>query len=337
MGPRPAPRSALILLTLASAGACQSDAVRYFRVAYAAVTLPGDPQQRGQPLPEACFQPADLPGAISSAQVAAEAFCGVGKAPMAGGTASQNEVVEESWTLVDQGGDQLILARRALPTATSETAALGRRQGATFLFSSEHSDWAEQCASSSGANDAGFSGAPQLQISVCDGRCVNLSADPGHCGACDNACPPGQACDFGRCSSFCNGVFMQQCGGQVVDVNSDPQNCGICANACPDGTICGPSLFGGQALCQRPCEAFCSKTSLSDACGEPAMLTRTIDTVIALTVQGDSLTGTLTQALAFACVDGGCAVDFDSRCPSCSVGVNVSGTRSATDPGSPMP
>lgn len=32
------------------------------------------------------------------------------------------------------------------------------------------------------------------------GRCVNLSSDNNHCGSCDNVCPVGSFCYFGRCA-----------------------------------------------------------------------------------------------------------------------------------------
>src|SRR5688572_11769569 len=39
--------------------------------------------------------------------------------------------------------------------------------------------------------------------SVCGTTCVNLQADPNHCGSCAGVCPVGTACQAGTCQAQC--------------------------------------------------------------------------------------------------------------------------------------
>ena len=100
----------------------------------------------------------------------------------------------------------------------------------------------------------------------CDGKeengCESLvNSDPKNCGACGNACDPGQQCFRGEC--VCKtGTF---CGNSCVDLTTDPVNCGRCDNKCPgmrrqDASFWslpspngGPSCTGGR--CDYTCEA----------------------------------------------------------------------------------
>lgn len=96
------------------------------------------------------------------------------------------------------------------------------------------------------------------------GGCVDTSADPAHCGRCDNPCitdTPGRIgyCDDGTCTSRCDEAdgFVDCTGdGQCANLAGDDEHCGVCGNACTDGscidgqctlTECDPDArpFGG--------------------------------------------------------------------------------------------
>lgn len=40
---------------------------------------------------------------------------------------------------------------------------------------------------------------PEFEQACCGGRCVSIKTDASNCGACGNACPPGQRCQMGSC------------------------------------------------------------------------------------------------------------------------------------------
>lgn len=113
--------------------------------------------------------------------------------------------------------------------------------------------------------------------------CIDLSADPNHCGVCANACPASSSCidgtctcpgsesicntscvnlasdpaNCGACGTDCGGLFclegkcvsdcgaLTECSGACVDLLSDSANCGACGSACGTGSSCA----GGQCQC----------------------------------------------------------------------------------------
>jgi hypothetical protein len=93
----------------------------------------------------------------------------------------------------------------------------------------------------------------------CGAACVDLNSNPGHCGACDRACPPEDVCNEGRCSSGCAGG-LTDCSGACVDLQTDEAHCGGC------GLPCGPTegCVGGGCVCVPDCWA---RECGSDGCG----------------------------------------------------------------------
>jgi hypothetical protein len=83
-------------------------------------------------------------------------------------------------------------------------------------------------------SDSGGCVAPET---TCGGVCVSLASDPANCGACGNACTPGEVCSASACTSGC-GVGLSNCGGSCVDLKTDPANCGACATPCASGVAC---------------------------------------------------------------------------------------------------
>jgi hypothetical protein len=76
----------------------------------------------------------------------------------------------------------------------------------------------------------------------CDGERV-ANDDHGHCGACDNACRPDQACRAGGCA--CQDETSTECRGSCVQLQQDPQNCGECGKSCGPDQTCQ----SGQCAC----------------------------------------------------------------------------------------
>ncbi|HWZ90297.1 MAG TPA: hypothetical protein VNW92_15645, partial [Polyangiaceae bacterium] len=70
---------------------------------------------------------------------------------------------------------------------------------------------------------------------VCNGLTVP-NDDPSNCGACGNACLPGQSCDSGKCS--CPETAAAVCASGCADLSRDPQNCGACGTDCGAGRAC---------------------------------------------------------------------------------------------------
>lgn len=73
-----------------------------------------------------------------------------------------------------------------------------------------------------------------------DGCEIDLRKDPSHCGACGNACDPGQQCfeESGVVACQCKSG-QTLCGARTgfpascVDTENDPRNCGACGYVCP--------------------------------------------------------------------------------------------------------
>lgn len=75
---------------------------------------------------------------------------------------------------------------------------------------------------------------------VCDGRCISLSTDASHCGACGRACTADTVCRDGACG--CADSTRSLCGGACVILAWDPDHCGACNAACDAECVAGRCL-----------------------------------------------------------------------------------------------
>ncbi len=105
-------------------------------------------------------------------------------------------------------------------------------------------------------------------LTDCFGRCVDLSSDTYHCGACGRDCTgipnPGYSsigqCVDGQCQPVCL-PDADICGDQCTDFSIDPWHCGGCDVRCAGA---GESLCcGGRCVSEFSAERFC------DFCGQP--------------------------------------------------------------------
>ena len=114
------------------------------------------------------------------------------------------------------------------------------------------------------ADDACNCSCPQ-GTTTCGAACVaNLQTDPDHCGACDNACDPNQACSGGDCIVVCQpdaiACAFHECGDVV-------NNCGhvIQCGSCSERRVCRTGGDGTFCACDCPssmsadvdCNCFC--------------------------------------------------------------------------------
>jgi len=76
---------------------------------------------------------------------------------------------------------------------------------------------------------------------ACGSSCIDIMADPGHCGDCDVSCFPGQVCLAGRCMRECS-FGESNCVDGCYNLSYNAQNCGTCGNTCPFGLVCNRSV-----------------------------------------------------------------------------------------------
>ncbi|MEZ4394476.1 MAG: MXAN_6577-like cysteine-rich protein [Polyangiales bacterium] len=113
-----------------------------------------------------------------------------------------------------------------------------------------------------------FDSGPRCQdpLAECEGTCVDLQANPNHCGVCGNACTAGQSCVSGACSAMMRGCADGEtdCGGLCVNTTNDAQNCGACGSACGAGQSCVGGACMAPATCpsgQTDCGGACVDTN----------------------------------------------------------------------------
>ncbi|MCA2981482.1 MAG: choice-of-anchor L domain-containing protein [Myxococcaceae bacterium] len=88
---------------------------------------------------------------------------------------------------------------------------------------------------------------------LCGDFCVDSRSDRRHCGACDQACQPGDVCADGQCTPCGSGEVV--CFNTCVSLASDGDNCGSCGARCAGG-----SCSGGGCRCsasQTACPGGC--------------------------------------------------------------------------------
>lgn len=99
-----------------------------------------------------------------------------------------------------------------------------------------------------------------------DNGCEADLAEPGHCGACGNACAPGIPCVEGKCG--CNAPEVV-CAGACTDRRSSIAHCGACGNACED-TAPRPSEHNMEMSCiGGECKHAC-RPGFADCNGDPS-------------------------------------------------------------------
>ncbi len=142
-----------------------------------------------------------------------------------------------------------------VPNECPAGAACGRGTGCRPGERCNTTSWRCECVSScnsdAGEDDSGAGGGDGGPVcapsqTLCEGRCVNLSNDGNHCGACDIQCPFGTTCMAGICRCP---TSLMLCSDRCVNVAADDANCGGCGTTCPPRTTCE----GGRCRCIPAC------------------------------------------------------------------------------------
>jgi hypothetical protein len=134
------------------------------------------------------------------------------------------------------------------------TLGSGGDGGSSSTSSSTSTSATSSSTSSSGCPASGCPMTCPSNQTYCAGHgCKDLGNDANHCGTCATACPSGDGCTNGKCTTTCAGMI---CGGVCVDVNTDAANCGTCGKACGPGASCTSAACG----CASSSETYCSAT-----------------------------------------------------------------------------
>ena len=101
-------------------------------------------------------------------------------------------------------------------------------------------------------------------LEVCNGACVDLAADPEHCGACDNAVAADLLCVGGE-PGCPQGDFQELtlCGDKCVDLLFDEDNCGACGVTCTGGNCEGGKYCWVDSETTDSCKNICAAAGMA--------------------------------------------------------------------------
>jgi hypothetical protein len=71
----------------------------------------------------------------------------------------------------------------------------------------------------------------------CGNACIDVDANPQHCGKCNESCESGESCTAGECTKC--GAGQTRCKGRCVNTLIDPAHCGRCSRACDLSCLLG--------------------------------------------------------------------------------------------------
>jgi hypothetical protein len=110
---------------------------------------------------------------------------------------------------------------------------------------------------------------------ACGGACVDMGADPAHCGACGVTCAAAQVCAAGACGCPGDRAECFSSHGICTATATDPAHCGACGNACAAGEVCeqGSCKVSCTEVGNEACDGACVNPQTSaqhcGACNNP--------------------------------------------------------------------
>ncbi len=172
------------------------------------------------------------------------------------------------------------------------------------------------CSSTNLTNDPDSSGgasnscAPGQQL--CDGVCLDVTANPAHCGSCGATCAVGASCVAGQCA--CQGN-LTNCDGTCVDLRGDGTHCGDCTTVCTGNLVCSAGVCqssctaAGQTACATSCVDLNSDPANCGTCGTPCPVGAVCAASVCVCPTGTSLCGgSCTDTATDALNCGGCGL-----------------------------